>query len=162
MDLMWSLILVLCRPLLDDGLLQLSYFCGGILSNIMLEWSDDRKLQSYGKQYLLDKLVDISCLTLGHGCKLTNRRLWILFCNKFIFGLTFFHWFFFSLNMRQSWANFILTVTLKIRKLYHQSHVQVNLDVISVKVKRFCTFCCDTNIFKIVSPFKWLHFLSGD
>ena len=71
MDLMWSLILVLCRSLLDDGLLQLSYFCGGILSNIMLEWSDDRKLQSYSKQYLLDKLVDISCLTLGHDCKLT-------------------------------------------------------------------------------------------
>ena len=71
MDLMWSLILVLCRSLLDDGLLQLSYFCGGILSNIMLEWSDDRKLQSYSKQYLLDKLVDISRLTLGHGCKLT-------------------------------------------------------------------------------------------
>ena len=66
-----SLILVLCRSLLDDGLLQLSYFCGGILSNIMLEWSDDRKLQSYSKQYLLDKLVDISRLTLGHDCKLT-------------------------------------------------------------------------------------------
>ena len=162
MDLMWSLILVLCRSLLNDGLLQLSYFCGGILSNIMLEWSDDRKLQSYRKQYLLDELVDISRLTLGHGCKLTiNSRLWILFCKKFIFGLTFFHCFFF-LNIRQSWANVILTVTLKIRKLYHQSYVQVNLDVISVKVKRFCTFCCDTNIFKIVSPFKWLHLLSRD
>ena len=117
MDLMWSLILVLCRPLLDDGLLQLSYFCGGILSNIMLEWSDDRKLQSYGKQYLLDKLVDISCLTLGHGCKLTNRRLWILFCNKFIFGFTFFHWFFFS-KYEAKLSKFYIDSYFENQKLY--------------------------------------------
>ena len=161
MNLMWSLILVLRRSLLDDGLLQLSYFCGGILSNIMLEWSDDRKLQSYGKQYLLDKLVDISCLTLGHDCKLTIVGFEYSSVTNSSLGWHFFIGFFF-LNMRQSWANFILTVTLKIRKLYHQSYVQVNLDVISVKVKRFCTFCCDTNIFKIVSPFKWLHLFSRD
>ncbi|XP_027060609.1 protein zyg-11 homolog [Pocillopora damicornis] len=46
----------LIGSLLDDGLLQLSYFCGGILSNVMLEWSDDRELLSYSKQYLLHRL----------------------------------------------------------------------------------------------------------
>ncbi|XP_066015177.1 protein zyg-11 homolog isoform X2 [Pocillopora verrucosa] len=41
---------------LDNGLLQLSYFCGGILSNVMLEWSDDRELLSHSKQYMLHRL----------------------------------------------------------------------------------------------------------
>ncbi|CAH3129471.1 unnamed protein product [Pocillopora meandrina] len=46
----------LMGSLLDDGLLQLSYFCGGILSNVMLEWSDDREPMSHSKQYLLHRL----------------------------------------------------------------------------------------------------------
>ena len=146
MDLMWSLILVLHRSLLDDGLLQLSYFCGGILSNIMLEWSDDRKLQSYGKQYLLDKLVDISCLTLGHGCKLTNRRLWILFCNKFIFGLTFFHWFFFS------------KYEAKLSKFYIDSYFenQKIIPSVSCTSKSGCHFCKSEEILYILLWYK--HF----
>nr|XP_058954309.1 protein zyg-11 homolog [Pocillopora verrucosa] len=46
----------LLGSLLDDGLLQLSYFCGGILSNVMLEWSDDREHLSHSKQYMLQRL----------------------------------------------------------------------------------------------------------
>nr|XP_058944837.1 protein zyg-11 homolog [Pocillopora verrucosa] len=46
----------LMGSLLDDGLLQLSYFCGGILSNVMLEWSDDREPMSHSKQHLLHRL----------------------------------------------------------------------------------------------------------
>ena len=53
------------RSFLDDGLLQLSYFCGGILSNVILEWSDDRELLLHSKQYLLRRLVDISSFTSG-------------------------------------------------------------------------------------------------
>ena len=87
-------LLVLCRSFLDNGLLQLSYFCGGILSNVMLEWSDDKELLSHSKQYMLHQLVGIVSLTLGHSCKLTIVGFELPFCNKLIFGLTFFHGFF--------------------------------------------------------------------
>ena len=147
MDLKWSLILVLRRSLLDDGLLQLSYFCGGILSNIMLEWSDDRKLQSYSKQFLLDKLVDISRLTLGHGCKLTNSRLWILFCNKFIgLGWHFFIVFCFS------------KYEAKLSKFYIDSYFENQKIIPSVPCtsKSGCHFCKSEEILYILLWYK--HF----
>ena len=45
------------RSLLEDGHIELSYFCGGILSNIMLEWSEEKKLHLCNKQDMLLKLV---------------------------------------------------------------------------------------------------------
>ena len=67
MDLKWSSILIMYRSLLDDGILQLSYFCGGILSNVMLEWSDDREHLSHSKQYMLQRLVGIHLAVLHLG-----------------------------------------------------------------------------------------------
>ena len=67
MDLKWSSILIMYRSLLDDGILQLSYFCGGILSNVMLEWSDDREHLSHSKQYMLHRLVGIHLAVLHLG-----------------------------------------------------------------------------------------------
>lgn len=45
------------RSLLEDGHIELSYFCGGILSNILLEWSEEKKLHLCSKQDMLLKLV---------------------------------------------------------------------------------------------------------
>ncbi|KAL9951589.1 hypothetical protein ACROYT_G044273 [Oculina patagonica] len=42
--------------LLEDGLVELSYFCGGILSNVMLDWSDNIMLLLCTKQHMLHKL----------------------------------------------------------------------------------------------------------
>lgn len=42
--------------LLEDGHIELSYFCGGILSNIMLEWSEEKTLHLCNKQDMLLKL----------------------------------------------------------------------------------------------------------
>lgn len=58
-----KLFLILCisplhRSLLADGPVELSYFCGGILSNVMLEWSDDKpNVHFCTKQQMLHKLV---------------------------------------------------------------------------------------------------------
>ena len=81
----------------------------------MLEWSDDREPMSHSKQYLLHRLVDISSLTSGHGCKLTIEGFEYPSVKKSSLGCHFFMSFF--QNIRQSRANFVLTVTLKIRKL---------------------------------------------
>ena len=135
----------MCRSFLDNGLLQLSYFCGAILSNVMLEWSDDRELLSHSKQYMLHRLVGIVSLTLGHSCKLTIVGFEYPSVTKSSLGWPFYHGFF--QNIRKGWANFISTVTLKIRKLLLQAHVQVNLNVVSRKVRKFCLH---VNIFQIV------------
>ena len=45
------------RSLLEDGHIELSYFCGGILSNIMLDWSEEKMLNLCYKQDMLLKLV---------------------------------------------------------------------------------------------------------
>ena len=146
MDLKWSSILIMYRSLLDDGLLQLSYFCGGILSNIMLEWSDDRKLQSYGKQYLLDKLVDISCLTLGHDCKLTIVGFEYSSVTNSSLGWHFFIGFFFS------------KYEAKLSKFYIDSYFENQKIIPSVLCtsKSGCHFCKSEEILYILLWYK--HF----
>ena len=46
-----------CRCLLEDKLVQLSYFAGGILSNILLDWTDEDLLPMSLKLLMLVKLV---------------------------------------------------------------------------------------------------------
>ena len=45
------------RCLLEDKLVQLSYFAGGILSNILLDWTDEDLLPMSLKLLMLVKLV---------------------------------------------------------------------------------------------------------
>ena len=47
------------RCLLEDKLVQLSYFAGGILSNILLDWTDEDLLPMSLKLLMLVKLVRI-------------------------------------------------------------------------------------------------------
>ena len=49
--------LLVCRSLLEDQLIQLSYFSSGILSNIMLNWDDEELLPLCIRELMLLKLV---------------------------------------------------------------------------------------------------------
>ena len=49
--------LLACRSLLEDQLIQLSYFSGGILSNVMLSWDDEVLLPLCIRELMLLKLV---------------------------------------------------------------------------------------------------------
>ena len=140
MDLKWSSILIMCRSLLDDVLLQLSYFCGGILSNVMLEWSDDREHLSHSKQYMLQRLVGIHLAVLHWG-RVSSEQLGFEYPSITNLSLSWHFFMVFFLIYKARLSKFYIDSYFENKKILCQSHVHVYLNVISRKVRKFCTFC---------------------
>ena len=103
----------------------------------MLEWSDDREPMSHSKQYLLHRLVDISSLTSGHGCKLTIEGFEYPSVQKSSLGCHFFMSFFPKHKAKLS--KFCIDSFFENQKIITLVP-HTNLDVISRKVRKFCTF----------------------